>query len=127
MLGEQDVPVVVEIAHDGDLDALVAQARHDLGDRAGGRMVVDRDPHQFAPGGGKGGDLRGGGRGVGGVRVGHRLDDDRVVPADHDSTDIHGRRGPALHVTHGASIAPGCHSRSMVTNLAPGRRPYMRG
>ena len=47
---EEDVPVVVEVADDRRLDALVPEARHDLGHGPSGRVVVHGYPHELATG-----------------------------------------------------------------------------
>ena len=87
-LAQQRVAVVVEVADQRHLDAvLVAQAVADLGHPGGRGAVVDRDPHDLRARLGELGHLAGGAHGVGRVGVGHRLDDHRRAAADVDAAD----------------------------------------
>ena len=95
VVGQQLVAVVVEVADDRDGGAEAADLAHDLRDRRGRGLVVDRDPDQLRAGMGQPRDLERRGVGVGRVRVRHRLDDDRMAAADHHALDIHGRGAPA--------------------------------
>ena len=92
MLLEQLVPVEVKVtdqrhAHAGPLQAL-ADDRHLR--RGLGR--VDRDAHQLGAGARQRLHLFGGGLGVGGVGIGHRLHHDRCAAADLNTTDEDGDR-----------------------------------
>src|SRR6185437_4111284 len=76
IFGEEDVAVVVEVADDGRGPALGADAFDDGGDGCRRGFGVDGDTDELGAGAGERGDLLDGGFGVGGVGVGHRLDDD---------------------------------------------------
>ena len=93
VLGQELVPVVVEVADDRDVHAQPADLADHLGNGRGGGLGVDRDAHELRAGVGQPGDLDGRRVGVGRVRVGHRLDDDRVGRADEDATHVHADRG----------------------------------
>ena len=80
----------MEVADDRDRDAHVDQAAGDLGDRACRLLVVDRDANELAAGARELGHLERGPRGVGRVRVRHRLHDDRMRRPDGDVTDESG-------------------------------------
>ena len=67
--------------------ALVADAVDDVGDGLGGFVIVDGDADEFRAGAGERGDLLDGALDVGGVGVGHRLDDDGGVGADANLAD----------------------------------------
>ena len=83
VLDQELVAVVVEVADDRDVDAeVVASLRDHLRDGRGGLVGVDRDADELRAGVGEPGDLDRGRVGVRGVRVRHRLDDDRVGAAD---------------------------------------------
>ena len=89
MVGEQLVADIVKIADQRYADAHraqpVADRRH-----GGGRLVaIDCQAHEFRARPGERGDLPRRRLDVGGVGIGHRLDNDRRAAADHD-------RGPAL-------------------------------
>ena len=101
---EQDVAVVVEVADDGDADAALVEAFDDGGNGGGGVFVVDGDADDLRAGEGQGCNLVDGALDVGGVGVGHRLDDDRDFPADADLPDLDGRRLPALNLRHVSSL-----------------------
>jgi hypothetical protein len=53
----------------------------------GGLIAVDGDAHQLRAGLGKRRDLDGGGAHIGGVGVGHRLNDNRRVAADDNAAN----------------------------------------
>ena len=75
---------VVEVADQRHVHADPVEALADLR-HGGGRLVaVDGDAHELRAGPRELGDLRHGGVDVGGVGVGHRLDDDRGAAADRD-------------------------------------------
>ena len=82
--------VVVEVADDGRGPALFADAVDDVGDGLGGVVVVDGDADELRAGAGECGDLLDGALDVGGVGVGHRLDDDRGGGADANLADVDG-------------------------------------
>ena len=64
-----------------------------MGNGGGGLVAVDGQPHELGAGAGERGDLAGGRLDVGGVGVGHRLDDDRRAAADQDRRSALRRRG----------------------------------
>src|ERR1043166_794914 len=101
---KKDVAVVMEVANDGHAHAELGAGLDDLGYGGGGGFGVDRDAHQLASGAGERHDLVDGGGDVGGVGIGHRLNDDGVIAADFDAADIgHG----------GAATRTYCHEASM--------------
>ena len=87
ILGQQQVAVVVEVADDRNRDPQAIQPLDDRGDRRRRRLVVDRHPDQLAAGAREIGDLLDRSRHVGGVGVGHRLDDDGMIGPDPNATD----------------------------------------
>ena len=71
----------------------------------GGRLVaVDGDAHQLRAGAGKGCDLRHRAVDIGGVGIGHRLDDDRRVAADQHLADADGDGGAAARQRAGGEF-----------------------
>ena len=80
--------VVVEVADDRHVDAEPADLADHLRDGRGGLVGVDRHAHELRAGMRQARDLDRGGVRVGGVGVGHRLDDDRVGAADEHAADI---------------------------------------
>src|SRR5262249_31077110 len=92
ILREQQMPVVMKVADDGDIDLL-----DDRGDGSGGVVVVDGDPHQFGARFMESAHLSDGGGDVGGVGVRHRLHDDRVAGAHADIADGDGNGFATRH------------------------------
>ena len=88
VLGQELVPVVVEVADDRDVDAESAHLADHLGDRGRRLLGVDRDADELRPGVGEARDLDGRRVGIGGVGVRHRLDDDGMRAADEDPADV---------------------------------------
>ncbi len=88
IFGQQNVAVVVKIADDGRVAARVQQPLLDFGH--GGRRFrhVHGDADEFRSGLGEFEALLRGGGDVGGVGVGHRLDDHRRAAADLDLADF---------------------------------------
>ena len=102
ILGQQDVAVVVKIANDGRVAAQIAQPGYDFRDGRGRFRHVHGNAHQLRPGVGEFLALRHGPGDVGGVRVGHRLHDDRRAAAhlnvaDLDAIRLSPRDGKYLH------------------------------
>ena len=93
--------VVVEVADDGDGDAVLVELVDDRGDGGCGFVVVDGDADQFRPGAGQGRDLLDGGGNVGGVGVGHRLHHDRCIAADAHTADRSRNGLSTLNLSHG--------------------------
>src|SRR5262249_55159953 len=107
VLREEHVAVVVEVADHGHL-----HLPDDLRGRARGLVVVHGDAHELAARGVERIDLGDGGRYVGGVGVGHRLDDDGPLAADRDAAHVHGHGLPPLRGAHDGghytmAMAPG--------------------
>ncbi len=92
IIGEQLVADVMEIADDRHIDPAREQPLLDV--RHGGRrlVAVDRDAHDLGARARERRHLRDGRLHIGGVGVGHRLDDDRRAAAHHDAAD-HDRHG----------------------------------
>ena len=103
----------------GTRDAALVEAFDDGGNGGGGVFVVHGDADDLRAGKGEGRDLVDGALNVGGVGVGHRLNDDRDLPADLDLPDFDRRRLPALDLRHGFSL-PG--RRNYGSSFGTGRR-----
>ena len=84
MFGEQLVADIVEVADQRRLDPSRAQAIADVGHGRGGLLAIDGEAHQFRACPRQRRDLARGRLDVGGVGVGHRLDDDRRAAANGD-------------------------------------------
>ena len=89
----------------GVFQPLAADAFDDVGDGSGGVVVVDGDADDLGAGAGEGGDLLDGGLDVGGVGVGHGLDDDGGVGAYGDGTDFDRNGGTAVYLWHRFSVS----------------------
>src|SRR4029077_18022528 len=87
IFGEQQVSVVMEVAYDGYLQALLLESFDDVGDGLGGVVIVDGDADNFAAGARQGSDLLDGAGDVRGVGVGHGLHHNRCIVAYADSAD----------------------------------------
>jgi hypothetical protein len=103
VLREQQVAVVVEVAHERHGHAQVVEAGAQLGDGGRGLVVVDRDAHDLGAGARERRHLLGRRGRVGGVGVGHRLHHDRVRRAHRHRADQGGHGG--------APAAEGCGAR----------------
>ena len=102
---QQAMAVVVEIADQRHVDAHAVELLADLRHTGGGFRGIHRDPHQFGAGAGQFGTLHGRRHVVGGIGVGHRLDDDRGMSSDDHSTDPNRTHGAALDtLTHACSL-----------------------
>ena len=100
IFGQELVAVVVEVADDGRVPALGADTLDDVRDGGGSFVVVDGDADKLGAGAGECGDLLNGGFDVGGVGVGHRLDDDRSVGTDADAAYVDSDRFSAVNSGH---------------------------
>ena len=100
ILGEQEMSVVVEVADDGDADALLVETLDDVGDGFGGVVIVDGDSHHFAARFRQGGYLLDRAGDVGGVGIGHRLHHNWCSAADSHSADRGGDGLSASHFSH---------------------------
>ena len=95
VVDQQLVAVVVEVADDRRVDAqVVAQLADHLRHGRGGGVRVDGHADELRAGVGEAGDLDGRRVGVGRVRVGHGLDDDRVRGPDEHAADVDRHRRP---------------------------------
>ncbi len=92
IFGEKDVAVVVKIADERRVAAGVEDAALDFGNGSGGFGNVDGDADEFGAGLGKFEILFRSGGDVGGVRVGHRLDDDGRAATDLNFPDLYADR-----------------------------------
>jgi hypothetical protein len=79
----------MEVAHDRHIDAHPAEAILDVRNRGGSLVAIDGDAHELGAGAGERRHLPGGSLHVGGIGVGHRLDDDRAAAADAHTSDVH--------------------------------------
>jgi hypothetical protein len=79
--------VVMEVANHGHGHTHVGKAARDFGDCACRFVVVDGDANELTTGSGEICDLKGGRDGVGGIRVRHRLHDNRICGPDGDVAD----------------------------------------
>src|SRR5579859_2078453 len=86
---EKNVAVVMEVSNDGDVAARGEKTFFDFGNRGGGFGDVDSPANDFGAGFGEIESLLERGFNVGGVRVGHGLDDDRSAAADLDVADFY--------------------------------------
>ncbi len=102
---QQNVTVVVEVADDGDADALLIELFDDVGNGGGSLVVVHGDAYQFGTGAGEGCYLLDGRRNIGGIGIGHRLHHNWCIGADAHTAN-NGRDGlSALNIGHmGSSI-----------------------
>jgi len=92
---QQDVAVVMKIADDGNADAGAVQFLDDARHRLRGLVIVDRDAHQFRASARQGGGLVHRALDIRGIRVRHRLHDDRMARPDSNSAYIdHNRAAP---------------------------------
>ena len=100
ILLQQQVPVVVEIAHDRHPDPALVQSLHDRRNRRGGLLVVHRNAHNLRPGHRQRSNLLDGAGDIGRVGVGHRLHDNRDLPAHANVADLDRGCLPALNLWH---------------------------
>ncbi len=89
IFGEENVAVVMKVADDGDVAACGKQAFLDFGNGGCGFGDVDGPANDFGAGFGEFERLFERGFDVGGVRVGHGLDDDGSAAADLDVPDFY--------------------------------------
>ena len=101
---EQQVAVVVEVAHDGHAQSARFQALHDVRNGRRGVVVVDRDADDLRGRLRQRRDLFDGARNVRRVGVGHRLHDDRNLPADANLPDLDRGCFSALNLRHASSL-----------------------
>ena len=106
VFGEELVAVVVEVADDGGVPALFLDAFDDVRDGLRGVVVVDGDADELRAGAREGGDLLDGRLDVGGVGIGHRLDDDGSGGAGEDAANVDGWGLSAVNWRHKFTIAP---------------------
>jgi hypothetical protein len=101
---EQQVAVVVEVADDGHAQAALVQAFDDVRNGRGGLLVVHRDAHDLRAGQRQGRYLFDGARYVRRVGVGHRLHDDRNLPAHANLSDSDCAGFSTLNLRHASSL-----------------------
>ncbi len=100
ILGQQQMSVVVEVADDGRVPALLRDALDDVRQRLCRFIVVHSDAHHLRAGARKCRDLLNGAFDVCGVGVRHRLNDDRRIGADADAPDLDGNSFAANDLGH---------------------------
>ena len=110
MVGKQFMADVVKVADQGNGDAHLRQPVADMGHGGGGFVAVDGDAHQFGARPGERGDLARGSLDIGGVGIGHRLDDDRRAGAHR----------------HGAGSRADAHADAPVAGRAGRRQIVVR-
>src|SRR5208283_1200159 len=101
ILGEQDVAVVVEVADDGNANALLVELLDDAGNSGGGGFVVDGDAYQFRTGASQGRALLDGGGDISGIGIGHGLHHDWCIRADVHAANGDSHGFPAGNDRHG--------------------------
>ena len=99
-LGQQQMAVVVEIADDGNGNALRFESPEDIGQGGGGGFRVDRDTDELRSRASERRNLPDGRGGVRRVRVGHGLNDDRMRSADQHASDGGGYGLSAVDSSH---------------------------
>ena len=100
-LAQQRVTVVVEVAHERDLNAVdLVQALADLGHLGGAGAIVDGNPDDLRTRARQVGNLRRRADGVGRVGVGHRLHQHRGAATDGDPADAAGNARASDRLTH---------------------------
>ena len=99
VLRQQLVAVIVEIADQGRVAAQRIQPLADTHDLARRILVVHRDAHQFRAGGSQLLHLFHRRRDVGGIGIGHGLDDNRCAPTDLHRTDADRNAAPPYRKT----------------------------
>ena len=99
-LGQQQMAVVVEVADDGNGNALRFESPEDIGQGGGGGVRVDRDTDEFRSRASERRNLTDGRGGVRRVRVGHGLNDDRMRSADQYASDSGGYGLSAVDSSH---------------------------
>ena len=121
MLGQQAMAVVVEIADQRHIAVHPVEMLADVRHGGGGFRRIDGDAHQFRTGARQFGALHGGGQIVGGIGIGHRLDDDRGAAADLDMADQATARQALGDCTQ--RLTPGPGGRLRPWYAAPDRWP----
>ncbi|MNV33792.1 hypothetical protein D3C71_1251750 [compost metagenome] len=89
-LGQQLMAVVVEVADQGHINAHHLQLLDDARDCRRRFGIVDGQPHHFRTGAPQLGDLLHAAGDVGGIGIGHRLDDHGMASAHQYTADVHG-------------------------------------
>ena len=82
----------MEVADDRDFDAEFVKRLGNYGNGLGCFFGVDGNANQLGAGTREGHDLINGSGGIGCVRIGHGLDDDRMIAADPNSAYVHRNR-----------------------------------
>ena len=105
ILGQQQMPVVVEVADDGHADALLVELLDDVGNGRRSLVIVHGNAYQFRSGAGQRRHLLHGRGDVRRVGIGHGLHHNRCIRAYAHTADD-GRNGlSALNIGHmGSSI-----------------------
>ena len=97
---EQQMSVVMEVADNGDVDALLVELLDDGGDCGSGLFVIDRDANQFGAGARQRSHLLDGRGNVCGIGVCHGLHHNRCIAAHADAIDRASNGFSALNVSH---------------------------
>ena len=111
MLRQQQMAVIVEVANDRNVDL-----GHDGRDSARCVIGIDRHPDQLAARLVQRAHLRRRRVHVGGIGVGHRLDDDRVGAAHLHAGYVHYDGLSALMLGHASNIRKKTSSRDVTRN-----------
>jgi len=91
----------VEVADDGDMNAEALEAIDNDGHGLGGIVVINGDADEFRSGACECRDLADSAVNIGGIGVGHRLNDDRGVAADAHTANESSDSFPATNLCHG--------------------------
>ena len=92
VLTKQRVPDVMKVTDKGDITAQGIKLFADVRYGFCGVISIDRDPHQLRTGPRQGRHLRHCLCDVGGISVGHRLNDDRRAAADGNTANVNSNR-----------------------------------
>ncbi len=118
---EQNVAVVMKVADDRNIATSCEKTILDFGDSGSGFRNVDGPAHDFRASFGKFQSLLQSAFNIGGVRVGHGLDDDRSAAADADVSDIYAVSFAARVAGAGGVVACNLvergHTRHSLANL----------
>ena len=94
------MPVVVEVANDGNAHALTVKLLDNRRNRSCGRVIVYSDSNKFRTSLRQRRDLLNCGGNVSGIRIGHGLHHNRCIATNANAIDRTCRGFPALNISH---------------------------